>query len=535
MTTQKRLVIAVAALVWVLALASWSCGAEELLDLSFDQVDYAQIFRMLGESQGLNVLVGPEVIGQGSFQLKGVSFSEALQLIANYSGYAYRLAGNTLLVSSPSRLQELAHKEVRYIELNRVTSAEVLDALALLLPRENVYAAPTGGLVVLQGTPEVLDRAEELIDRLEQAKGTHSLAGQGTSLLEIFQTVSAQLGVNLIADPALEGKRLYLDLRSGGPMEVIEQVQRLVPLKVERTEHSLVVGFPGEDSTQKLKVYRLSYVEPAAARSALALLVPADRIEVDAERKSITVRGTEQELAQVDRFLGDFDQPAPQVVLEVWVQETSSEALRNLGIDWQGVPSFAESTAPVFLELEWEAWDLILALRILEERGDAKLLANPKITTLSGQPATIFVGDRVPVVLDGENGNRRLEFLESGIHLKVTPRISEDEYITILVEPEVSSFIWRADTDYPQIRTREAQTTVRVKDGQPVVLGGLIQEQENESLKRIPFLSQLPILGKLFQWKETKQNQTEMTIFLIPRLVKDGEEVEHRDFFTTAQ
>jgi len=223
------------------------------------------------------------------------------------------------------------------------------------------------------------------------------------------------------------------------------------------------------------------------------------------------------------------------VVLEVWVQEVATEALRDLGVDWEGVPSFLESNAPVFLELEWDAWDLILALRIMEERGDAKLLANPKITTLSGQAASIFVGDRVPVVLTSEDGRRTMEFLESGINLQVTPRISEDGYITILVEPQVSTFIWRADTDYPQIRTREAETTVRVRNGQPFVLGGLIQEQESEAIKRIPFLSQLPILGKLFQWKETKQNQTEMTIFLIPRIVEEGEDVEYTDFFTTAQ
>ena len=105
------------------------------------------------------------------------------------------------------------------------------------------------------------------------------------------------------------------------------------------------------------------------------------------------------------------------------------------------MPSFLESTAPVFLELEWDAWDLILALRIMEERGDAKLLANPKITTLSGQAASIFVGDRVPVVLTSEDGRRTMEFLESCINLQVTPRISEDGYITILVEPQVSTFI----------------------------------------------------------------------------------------------
>ncbi|NLM41655.1 MAG: type II secretion system protein GspD [Firmicutes bacterium] len=533
MQARRVLFVLLASLVLCFLPASLSIAAE--LDLSFEQVDYAQIFKVLGESQGLNVLIDPEVTGQGSFQLKGVSFSEALQLISSYSGYAYRLAGNTLLVASPQRLQELEHQEIRYVQTARVTPGEVLDALSLILPRESVYVAPEGGLVVLHGSQALLDQAEELIGRLDSAKAAPANVEQGRSLLEVFKELSAELEVNLIADPALEEKRLVVDLRSGSPLEIVEHIKKIVPLKVELTEHTLMVGILGADAAEQLKVYRLNYAEPAAAKTALGLLLPEARIQLDADRKSIVVRGTDLELAEVDLFLVDFDRPAPQVVLEVWVQEMSSEALRNLGVDWQGVPSFTESTAPVFLELEWDAWDLILALRILEEKGDAKLLANPKITTLSGQAASIFVGDRVPVVLTDDEGHNTLEFLESGINLRVTPRISEDEYITILVEPEVSTFIWRADTDYPQIRTREAQTTVRVRNGQPFVLGGLLQEQENESIKRIPFLSQLPVLGKLFQWKETKQNQTEMTIFLIPRIVEEGEGVEYKDFFTTAQ
>lgn len=284
-----------------------------------------------------------------------------------------------------------------------------------------------------------------------------------------------------------------------------------------------------------MRVYRLNYAQPETVRTALSLLIDDSRMRIDPESKGIIVRATEAEHEEIAAFLADFDKPIPQVVLEVWVQETTADALRNMGIDFKGVPNFQESNAPVFLELEWQAWELIMALRLLEEKGDSKLLANPKITTLSGQPASIFVGDRVPIVLTDEEGRSTLEFLESGINLQVTPRISEDDYITIVVEPEVSTFIWRADTVYPQIRTREAQTTVRVKSGQPFVMGGLLQEQENEAIKRIPFLGELPILGKLFQWKETKNGSTEMTIFVIPRIVRDGEVVEGQDFFAQAQ
>lgn len=533
MTSGKRALVVIGVVLLCLMAVTGVWASE--FNINFNDVDYADIYRALGESAGLNVLVDPAVQGKGTFQLKDVTALEAIDLVSKLTGFVYRLEGNTLIVGPAERLAELDARDIRYIRVQSVPVTDVLEALELVMPRTDVYVQPQSNLIILLGSRDVLDRAENLIATLDRSfLGGDSSEGS-RSLLEIFKDLSAEMGLNLIADPSLQNRSLYLELRNQEPEEIIKQIQQLVQISVEITEHSLVVGAVADEGTERLKVYRLDYAEPDAARTALSMIVDVQRIQLDPERKSIIVRGTDAELAEVDLFLADFDQPLPQVVLEVWVQEIATEALQNLGVDWKGMPSFQGGTAPVFFELDWESWDLILALRVLEEQGDAKLLANPQVTTLSGQTANIFVGDRVPVVLDSPDGTRTIEFLESGINLSVTPRISDDDYITILVQPEVSTFIWRADTEYPQIRTREAETTVRVRSGQPFVLGGLLQEQDNETIKQIPFLSQLPLLGKLFQWKESKQTQTEMTIFLIPRIVKDGEGLVHKDFFPHAQ
>lgn len=457
-------------------------AGDDLVNLSFDGVDYAHIFQTLGRLQGLNVLVDPSVAGQGTFELENLSFREALNLVAGFGGFDYRIIGNTLVVASPEKLRQINRLDVeavRFFQIEHAKPSDIGEALRLIVPQEQMYIQPERGLVILLGAKDVLEQAEEIIAVLDKPS------------VQAFLQETAPEGA---AEPTAAAAPKY-----------------------------------------QLRVYRLNYAEPETVLSALSMIIDESRMRLDPESKGIIVRATADELAEVEAFLADIDQPIPQVVLEVWVQEMTADALRNLGIDWKGIPSFEESTAPVFLELEWKPWDLVLALRLLEEKGDAKLLANPKITTVSGKKASIFVGDRVPVVLTDDEGRNTMEFLESGINLQVTPRISEDQYITILVEPQVSTFIWRADTDYPQIRTREAQTTVRVKDGQPFVLAGLLQEQDNEAIKGIPFLSQLPILGQLFQWKETKHTQTEMTIFLIPRIVTDEEEVAYSDFFTPTQ
>lgn len=536
MAAQNKFVLPI--VMMVILFFSFGTMAQEL-DLEFNQAEYSKIFQVLGESEGLNVLVDPSVAGVGTFQLRNVSFVEALDLIAKHSGYPYYLSGNTLLVGTPEPFNVSEHSndnEVRYVPISKISASEVLDALELVMPRGDIYVGSQSGLVVLHGSQEILDRAEKLILALDSSYEVKPVLDQGrSSLLDIFRTISEELGLNLIADSSIADKYLFIDMRNYNPEELIELIQQLVPVKVNVTDHSLVVSAVSAQSSERLKVYNLNYVEPGDARRALSLLVDEQKIQIDDERKSLIIRGSDSDLAEVDLFLVDFDKAPPQVVLEVWVQEISSDALQDLGVDWESPVSFSGGNAPVFYEFEWEPWELVLALRLLEEQGDAKLLANPQITTLNGQPANIFVGDRVPVVLDGPDGSRSMEFLESGINLQVTPRISDDDYVTILVQPEVSTFIWRTDTEYPQIRTREAETTVRVKNGQPFVLGGLLQDQENELIRRIPFLSQLPVLGQLFQWKESSKTQTEMTIFLIPRIVEDGQSVVYQDFFTQTQ
>ncbi len=534
MTIQRRTLLLTGALLLTLILSSVICANE--LDLTFDKVEYSQIYQMLGDSQGLNVLVDPSVVGTGTFRLRGVSFEEALELLSQHSGYGYRIEGNTLLVAPQERLQGQESLDVRYVRTNHAAPSEVLQALALVMPTTDVYVQPEGGLVVLYGSKETLNRAEGLIRALDTPKPKPVVAqSYDRSLLEIFQDLSAEMGLNLVADPSLENKRVVLNVVNKQPEELIRQIQQLVPLKVEISEHTLLVASLADLGTERLKVYRLNYAEPEATQSALTAMLPQDNIRVDEERKSVIVRGTDLQIAEVDLFMADFDTPLPQVVLEVWVQEMSSDALKKLGVEWKGLPSFSGGNAPVFFELQWEPWELILALKILQEENEAKLLANPSLATLSGQEARIFVGDRVPVPIDDADGKRTIQFLEAGIHLKVTPRISDDDYITILVQPEVSTFIYRSEVDYPTIRTREVETTVRVRDGQPIILGGLLQEQETENLSRIPFLSELPLLGSLFKWKNTQREQTEMTIFLIPRIVQGDQGVVDHSFFTQTQ
>lgn len=214
MTTRKGLVFVSGILLLLFALSGGLFAKE--LDLSFEEAEYSYIFQVLGEAQGLNVVVDPNVTGKGTFQLKNVSFAEALDLIATVSGYQYRLENGTLLVATPQMFENLAGRELRYVQVHTLSASEVLDALKLVMPSSDVYVHPQGGLVVLQGSKQTLDQAEELLLALERSQNPIPIADDSSarSLLEIFKDLSAEMELNLVADPALETARLLQAPRS---------------------------------------------------------------------------------------------------------------------------------------------------------------------------------------------------------------------------------------------------------------------------------------------------------------------------------
>jgi type IV pilus secretin PilQ/predicted competence protein len=166
-------------------------------------------------------------------------------------------------------------------------------------------------------------------------------------------------------------------------------------------------------------------------------------------------------------------------------------------------------------------------LDALITQGRSLLLASPTITTLNNQTASIIIGDKVGIKEQTQTTTGTTEtvrFQDVGTKLEVTPIINVDGYITMEIKPEISSIVdYTQDTI--QFRTREAQTKVRVKNGQTVIIGGLIKNEETINRKRVPLFSRIPILGIPFRSKYDLGEQTELVVFLTPRIL-DVEEAD---------
>jgi type II secretory pathway component HofQ len=240
-----------------------------------------------------------------------------------------------------------------------------------------------------------------------------------------------------------------------------------------------------------------------------------------------------------------LDQPPTQIRIEVMVTDISRNSLKELGLDYNwskfGIqeivrPSEQQSIAnqtlltPPDKSRFWRTPISIEAtLKAMEQRGVAKLLANPSVSVLNGEMARVLIGDRIlyPVVSGTTTAGTPLFDVreqEVGIVLQVRAYAEPGGTITLDIYPQVSiitGFLRVGDSSFPQIATRELRTKIRVRDGSPIALGGLIRDEEVRTLQQVPLLSRIPVLGELFKSRRRSTTQNELVILLKPEVIRE--------------
>ncbi|MCG8643611.1 MAG: type II and III secretion system protein, partial [Desulfobacterales bacterium] len=221
-----------------------------------------------------------------------------------------------------------------------------------------------------------------------------------------------------------------------------------------------------------------------------------------------------------------LDVPVPQVFLEVRVEELSTTALDKIGVQ-QGSYAKLRLLSDAQGLITDIALDLPSIVEALKQDGIARTLANPSLVTLDGQTSKLLIGDKIPVesqeLVNGEM-TTVITYIQAGIQLEFTPRISADNYITLNIKPQISSLGEYLTKGYPLIRSRELETVVRIKDGETFVIGGLIREDDRQSLEKVPILGDIPILGALFKHTEDSKQATDIIIFITPKIIYPGDE-----------
>ncbi len=228
------------------------------------------------------------------------------------------------------------------------------------------------------------------------------------------------------------------------------------------------------------------------------------------------------------------------VMIEITILELSKTFADTLGFDW---PGRFEITAPasgpgslgdVFRITDWTRGQLNWEIMLSSAEGRGRILARPRLLCLSGEEASFLVGGEIPVVTatvspEGALVAEDIEYKEYGIDLNIRPTVTDDQQIRLDLKTEVKELssegqYLRADqTAITAFTTRQVSSTLRLNPGQGVVMSGLIEEKvTRDDLRKVPGLERIPILGALFRSKDYLEDETELVISLIPRIIDSG-------------
>ncbi len=163
-------------------------------------------------------------------------------------------------------------------------------------------------------------------------------------------------------------------------------------------------------------------------------------------------------------------------------------------------------------------------LQLLQENGAARMLAEPSLSTLSGQPATFLVGGEIPVAVLNQFGQPVVEFREFGIQMEIKPFLDEEQNIRSEIRAEVSSVDFSVQVSgVPGLLRREAVSTINARPGDTIILSGLVNASDSRNVDRVPWLGDIPILGALFKSRDFQEQRTELLVLVTPRLQKPNQ------------
>jgi type II secretory pathway component GspD/PulD (secretin) len=250
--------------------------------------------------------------------------------------------------------------------------------------------------------------------------------------------------------------------------------------------------------------------------------------------EAIVVEDLAEYLCRVEEYLLQVDQPPRQVSIQAHVLQVELGQNNRHGVNFEHLIQFANKdlrlemtgfaapNAPQAFFAQLNGGNLGALIEALCTTNHAKTLASPQVMVVNGQESRIQVGEQLGfrVTTTTETSTlESVEFLDVGVVLTFTPRISRDGHILLRVKPEVSSGQVNPETGLPEEETTEVETDVLLRDGQAIVIGGLIQEKDNETQSKLPFLGDLWLIGKLFQRKQREKSRSEIIVALTPRIV----------------
>jgi general secretion pathway protein D len=376
---------------------------------------------------------------------------------------------------------------------------------------------------------------------------------QEASLRSIFQALGKHAGVNILFDETFSDKPFSIDLTD---MDFEQAVQALCLASknfyriIDPKTLIVVPDQPMNRSKYEVNVIKTFYLANINAQEILGSLTTMTRTQfkapsiiVDKNLNSITVRDTPEVVALAERLIRRWDKPKGEVVIDLEFMEVKRVKMKEIGLDFDntvvGFRYSPESSDTSWLNLanidftKAENFQITLPtafVKFLATDSDTKVLSQPRLRGVVGEPIEYMVGDQVPIPITtftpiaagGVNQQpiTSFEYKDVGIIVKITPWIHAADEITLELEFEIKAISGSGYGDIPIIATRKVKNIIRLKDGETNLTAGLLQDQERQSIKGIAGLKDVPILGGLFSQTTQNIEQTDLIMTITPSIIR---------------
>lgn len=437
------------------------------------------------------------------------------------------------------RTEEMIQRQTREKEAARTKSATT-D-----LEKEAHSAAGPANLEIKWDTPISLHLAGTLSDA-------------------VYKTIAKIAGINVLIDPDYKPQKVTFELQDVSLREALEMIA-MQTRTFWRPVSSNTIMVAADTGTKRKEleqnVMKTFYLRNAGspadlneAAGTLKAILDISRIQVTPELRSLTLRGTPDQMVLAQKLLDDIDKPKPEVIIDVVVMEVSRDKTRTIGTNpptnasvtlapggsTTSGSSSGSGTSGSGLTLDsftgLHAGDFSVSIpgvsfSLLASDSNTKVIQRPEIRVLDSEKASLKIGDRIPYATGsfqsgfGGSVNTQFQYLDVGVNIDITPYVHATNEVTLKISLEISSVAGVQNIggfNQPTIGQRRIEHEARLADGEVNLIGGILADTDTQSLSGYPWLSKIPILRYFFAQDTKERQQNEIVFAIIPHIIRSN-------------
>jgi type IV pilus assembly protein PilQ len=499
-----------------------SLSASENVTLDFKDADIHNVLKIMSQKSGINIVATPDVMGSITIKLVDVPWDRALDTILKSNGFGYQKQGNVILVTKLENMAKIQADEPLRTEIVTLKFLDAQDAQRILIP----MLSSRGKISILYAKGQKgwkfgsFKIGKETVSA--RALEREALGGAKSEVISISKNAAGNpISVKIEVDPSIKSRTLIITDTDA----TVDRIKNVILPQIDKMpKQVLVEARIVEVNRDKLKDIGFDYGTGVdGATSTTLTSVP------------LTKRGTGGISTQTLGANALTTQITP-----------SNFGPKSTAI--KGVYSGPLNTGLNLLFKKLNGTQFEVLIHALEEDVHANTLSAPRIVTLDNQEASMLVGYHTPILTssvsagtstEGPTQTQSLDYYqEIGIRLNVVPQISELGYINMIIHPSITSSnsnvvatnvagtgtsAITTTVNYPIIDVRETQTQILMKDGETVVIGGLLKDVKSKSIVGVPFLGKIPFLGAFFRRETIDNTKIDLLIFITAHIVKEEE------------